>query len=202
MLNYETMSNKNLLKLALSENNEKILESITEYFGSLSGILINSGPEELENFGLPRHKIEQIKAYREIARRLYEAKVYKGVRITSPEVVYDLLKNKQMHQEVETFSVVLLDTKNQVIDIVEISKGTINQAIVHPRDVFKLAIRRNSARLILSHPHPSGDATPSSEDISVTKRLVDAGNIIGIKVVDHVIIGNGSYVSLKELGEI
>ena len=202
MLNYETMSNKNLLKLALTEDDDKMLESITTYFGSLSGILINSGPEELESLGIPRYKIEQIKAYREIARRLYEAKVHKGVRITSPEVVYDLLKNKQLHQEVETFSVVLLDTKNQVIDIVEISKGTINQAIVHPRDVFKLAIRRNCNSIVISHPHPSGDPTPSSEDISVTKRLVDAGDIIGIKVVDHVIIGNGSYVSLKELGEI
>jgi DNA repair protein RadC len=107
-----------------------------------------------------------------------------------------------MHQEVETFSVVLLDTKNQVIDIVEISRGTINQAIVHPRDVFKLAIRRNSNSIIVSHNHPSNCVEPSPEDISVTKRLVDAGNIIGIKVVDHVIIGNGSYVSLKELGEI
>jgi DNA repair protein RadC len=202
MLNYETMSNKNLLKLALTEDDDKMLESITTYFGSLSGILINSGPEELENFGLSRHQIEQIKAYREIARRLYEAKIYNGVRITSPEVVYDLLKNKQMHQEVETFSVVLLDTKNQVIDIVEISRGTINQAIVHPRDVFKLAIRRNSNSIIVSHNHPSNCVEPSPEDISVTKRLVDAGNIIGIKVVDHVIIGNGSYVSLKELGEI
>jgi len=202
MLNYETMSNKNLLKLALSENDDKILESITGYFGSLSGILINSGPEELESFGIPRHKIEQIKAYREIARRLYEAKVYQGSRITSPAVVYDLLKNKQLHQEVETFSVVLLDTKNQVIDIVEISRGTINQAIVHPRDVFKLAIRRNSNSIIVSHNHPSGDPKPSNEDISVTKRLIDSGNIIGIKLVDHVIIGNGSYVSLKESGEI
>lgn len=202
MLNYEIMSNKNLLKLALSENDDKILESITDYFGSLSGILINSGPEKLENFGLPRHKIEQIKAYREIARRLYEAKIYQGSRITSPEVVYDLLKNKQLHQEVETFSVVLLDTKNQVIDIVEISKGTINSCIVAPRDVFKVAIRRNSNSIIVSHNHPSGDPMPSKEDISVTKRLIDSGTIIGIKLVDHVIIGNGSYVSLKELGEI
>lgn len=202
MLNYQTMSNKNLLKLALSENDDKLLESITEYFGSLSGILIHSDPIELETFGLPKFKIEQLKAFREISRRLYEAKPYEGSRVTSPEVVYEVLKNRVMHKEVEVFIAVLLDTKNQIIDVVEISSGTLNCCVVHPRDVFKVAIRRNCNSIILSHNHPSGDPTPSAEDINITKRLIQAGEIIGIKVLDHIVVGNDTYVSLKEKGLI
>ena len=202
MLNYQTMSNKNLLKLALSENDDKMLESMTEYFGSLSGILIHSEPAELETFGLPKYKIEQLKAFREISRRLYEAKPYEGARVTSPEVVFDLLKNRSMHLEVEVFTAVLLDTKNQVKEVVEISSGTLNCCVVHPRDVFRVAIRRNCNSLIVSHNHPSGDPTPSSEDINITKRLVEAGNIIGIKVLDHIVIGKDSYCSLKNEGLI
>lgn len=202
MFNYQTMSNKNLLKLALSENDDKMLESMTDYFGSLSGILIHSEPAELETFGLPKFKIEQLKAFREISRRLYEAKPYEGARVTSPEVVFDILKNRSMHLEVEVFTAVLLDTKNQVKEVVEISSGTLNCCVVHPRDVFKAAIRRNCNSLIVSHNHPSGDPTPSSEDINITKRLVEAGNIIGIKVLDHIIIGNDTYTSLKEKGLI
>lgn len=202
MFNYQTMSNKNLLKLALSENDDKMLESMTEYFGSLSGILIHSEPAELETFGLPKYKIEQLKAFREISRRLYEAKPYEGARVTSPDVVFEILKNRFMHLEVEVFVAVLLDTKNQVKEVVEISTGTLNCCVVHPRDVFKVAIRRNCSSLIVSHPHPSGDPTPSSEDINITKRLIEAGNIIGIKVLDHIIIGNDSYTSLKEKGMI
>lgn len=202
MLNYQTLSNKNLLKLALSEDNDKLLESISEYFGSLSGILIHSDPSELETFGLPKYKIEQLKAFREISRRLYEAKPYEGVRVTSPDVVFDLLKNRLMHYEVEVFLVVLLDTKNQVVDIVEISSGTLNCCVVHPRDVFKVAIRRNSNSCLVVHNHPSSSTTPSSEDISITKRLVEAGNIIGIKVLDHIVIGKDNYCSLKDKGLI
>ena len=202
MLNYQSMSNKNLLKLALSENDDKMLESMNEYFGSLSGILIHSEPTELEGFGLPKYKIEQLKAFREISRRLYEAKPYEGVKVTSPEIVFDILKNKYMHLEVEVFTVVLLDTKNQVIDVVEISSGTLNCCIVHPRDVFKVAIRKNANATIICHNHPSGDPTPSAEDINITKRLIQAGEIVGIKVLDHVVVGNSSFISLKEKGLI
>lgn len=200
MLNFQSMSNKNLLKLALSENDDKMLESMNEYFGSLSGILIHSEPTELEGFGLPKYKIEQLKAFREISRRLYEAKPYEGVKITSPEIVFDILKNKYMHLEVEVFTVVLLDTKNQVIDIVEISSGTLNCCVVHPRDVFKVAIRRNSNSILVCHNHPSGNPTPSAEDINITKRLIQAGEIIGIKVLDHIVIGKDTFASLKEGG--
>ena len=96
----------------------------------------------------------------------------------------------------DSFRIMLLDTKNQIIVTEEISVGTLNASIVHPRDVFKAAIKRNSNSMILVHNHPSGDPAPSNEDINITNRLVDAGNLIGIKVLDHIIIGAVSYTHL------
>lgn len=102
--------------------------------------------------------------------------------------------------EKEHFKAILLNTKNHVISIEDISIGSLNSSIVHPREVFKPAIKRSSASVILVHNHPSGDPTPSREDIEVTSRLVNAGNVLGIAVLDHVIIGNNSILSLKEQG--
>lgn len=200
MYKYQTMSNKNLLKLALRESDEGLLDTLTSYYGSLTGIVIKSLPDELESFGIDKDRIEQLEAYREISRRLYEVKSLEDIRITSPSILFDILRNKQLHEEVEAFTVIPLDTKNRVLDIIEISKGTLNCCVVHPRDVFKVAIRRNANSIIVSHNHPSGDPTPSGEDISITKRLVEAGDIIGIKVLDHIIIGNETFTSLKDKG--
>lgn len=103
----------------------------------------------------------------------------------------------------EHFVVICLDTKNNVNALNTVSVGTLNSSLVHPREVFKAAILANSNAIILIHNHPSGDPTPSREDLEITKRLVEAGNILGIEVMDHVVIGdNGKYVSLKERGDI
>ncbi len=93
----------------------------------------------------------------------------------------------------------ILDTKNQIISIENISIGNLNASIVHPpREVFNIAIRKSANAVILVHNHPSGDPTPSTEDINITHRLIDAGNIIGIKVLDHIIIGDNKYISFKQ----
>ena len=102
--------------------------------------------------------------------------------------------------EKEHFKTILLNIKNHVISIEDISIGSLNSSIVHPREVFKPAIRRSSASILLVHNHPSGDPTPSREDIEVTARLVEAGKILGINVLDHVIIGSNAIISLKEKG--
>ncbi len=102
----------------------------------------------------------------------------------------------------EIFLVVLLDIKSQVIKVEEISKGGLAKSIVHPREVFKTAIRASAAGIILGHNHPSGNTTASSEDINITNKLIEAGNIIGIKVIDHLIIGDNSYLSMREEGLI
>jgi DNA repair protein RadC len=99
----------------------------------------------------------------------------------------------------EHFRVVLLNTKNQVLAVETISVGGLSSSLVHPREVFKRAIQRSAAALILVHNHPSGDPTPSSEDLEVTKRLQEAGKILGIEVLDHIIIGDHQFISLKEM---
>ena len=98
----------------------------------------------------------------------------------------------------EYFRIAILDTKNQIQCIENISVGTLNASIVHPRDVFKIAIKRNANSIILIHNHPSGDTTPSNEDISITNRLIECGNLVGIKVLDHIIIGDNKFLSFKE----
>ncbi|MDO9573706.1 MAG: DNA repair protein RadC, partial [Candidatus Contubernalis sp.] len=102
----------------------------------------------------------------------------------------------------EYFKVILLNTKNQIISTELISIGSLNSSIVHPREIFSVAVKKVSAAVILVHNHPSGDPTPSREDIEVTKRIVQAGEIIGISVLDHMIIGEGRYYSFREGGLI
>jgi DNA repair protein RadC len=102
----------------------------------------------------------------------------------------------------EHFRVILLNTKNRVLGVETVSIGSLNSSLVHPREVFKSAVQRSAAGVILVHNHPSGDPTPSSEDIEITRRLSDAGRVIGIEVLDHIIIGDHLFVSFKEKGLI
>jgi DNA repair protein RadC len=104
------------------------------------------------------------------------------------------------HHKKEIFKIILLNTKSQVIKCFNISVGSLNSSIVHPREVFSEAVKVSCSAVIFAHNHPSGDPEPSREDIETTKRLVNAGDILGIKVFDHIIIGDNSYISLKEKG--
>ena len=103
---------------------------------------------------------------------------------------------------VETAQMLALDTKNKVIGIFSLSIGSLNASIIHPRDVFQRAILSNAASVILVHNHPSGDPTPSPEDMELTRKLVEAGKMLDITVLDHVIVGEGAYISMKEHGNI
>lgn len=123
-----------------------------------------------------------------------------NVLCTTPQMAYEAFKDSAKLAQ-ETFSILTLNTKTKIIHERLVSIGTLNSSIVHPRDVFKPAIMDNAAAVILSHNHPSGDPTPSPEDIKVTKQLISAGEIMGIKVLDHVIIGdNERFLSLRESG--
>ncbi|WP_108668938.1 JAB domain-containing protein [Peribacillus acanthi] len=126
--------------------------------------------------------------------------LYKKRRVTSPEDAYHLMKELLVDCDRERFVVVCLDTKNQPTDINICHVGSLNASIVHPREVMKAAILANSASIILFHNHPSQDPTPSNEDLEVTKRLAEAGEIIGIDVLDHLIVCEEKFVSLKEKG--
>lgn len=122
--------------------------------------------------------------------------------IKTPDDVSAIMQTVcECHAE-EHFYCLLLNTKNKVNGINEVSVGSLNATIVHPREIFKAAILSNAAAVILCHNHPSGDPTPSPEDISITRKIIEAGKLLDIPVLDHVIIGDGKYVSMKEKGII
>ena len=152
--------------------------------------------------GIKESKAAQIAACFEIARRLESFNDEDKQKINSPEDVYRRIYPKMREQKKELFIELCLDTKNQVIKEETISVGSLNANIVHPREVFKLALAESAAHIIVAHNHPSGDPTPSREDIEITKKLVDTGTIMGITLLDHVIIGDGRHFSMKEAGHI
>jgi DNA repair protein RadC len=158
------------------------------------------GEEEISS--KPRSiKFKQIKAVYETLTVKEEITDYlkTGTRFSAPQQVYDTF-SFLMKETKEMFLTLHLDGKNRIIAMDTVSVGSLNQSIVHPREVFKTACLSNAAALILIHQHPSGDPTPSSEDISITRRLKEAGELMGIRVLDHIIIGDGEYCSFVEKG--
>ena len=137
---------------------------------------------------------------RMVKERSVNYEVIEGKKMSDPSKVHSLLDEVYEMGSLpeEIFVILCLDTKNQVVGTFQVSSGSINASIVHPREVFKRAILCNSNGIILAHNHPSGDTTPSTEDINITKRLVEAGNLLGIKVLDHIIVGHTRYLSFKE----
>jgi len=152
--------------------------------------------------GIKESKATQISACFEIARRLESFNSVEKPKISSPEDVYRRLFPRMRELKKEMFIELCLDTKNQILKEEVISVGSLNTNVVHPREVFKLALAESAAHIIVAHNHPSGDPTPSREDIEITKKLVETGNIMGITVLDHVIIGDGRHFSMKEAGHI
>ncbi|WBX81507.1 DNA repair protein RadC [Virgibacillus salarius] len=128
--------------------------------------------------------------------------LYKKRSIRSPEDGYDLVKSFLEDKDRENFIVVALDTKNQPVSINVCHIGSLNASLVSPREIMKTAILSSAASIIVAHNHPSGDTQESREDIEVTKRLTEAGKLMGIELLDHLIIGDGKYASLKEKGYI
>ncbi len=158
---------------------------------------------ELKKFhGISDAKAAQILAVTELSKRISALQAEERIKITSPQDVSMLLMEEMRYLKKEYFKIILLDTKNKIIEVVNISVGNLNSSIVHPREVFIEAIKRSSASMILVHNHPSGEVKPSKEDINITKRLTESGKILGIEILDHIIIGDGVYTSFKEQGII
>jgi len=150
--------------------------------------------------GMGLAKAAGIKAAFALAARFQARKLENLDRFTSPRQVFDYFHHELRDSRKEYFLVLLLDGKNRIIRRVQISEGSLNQSIVHPREVFNPAVRESAAALLLVHNHPTGDPAPSSEDIAITRRLKEAGELMGIKVLDHIIIGDGEYLSFVERG--
>ena len=141
-----------------------------------------------------------LKAAFELGERMHSGSIESQIKITSPQDVATFLMGEMQHLTQEIFVALFLNSKIIEIKKQTIFKGTLTSAIVHPRELFNAAIQWASNAIIVVHNHPSGDATPSDEDIQTTKRLIQCGEILGIDIIDHIIIGNGSYVSLVEEG--
>lgn len=199
------LSDSELLAILLKTGTKKknalhLAESILMRFGDIVAVSTISPKQLLQINGIGYAKAAQISAAFELGRRISTRKVYKIGSIKCPEDVWELLGHSMRLLDKEFFKAIFLNTKHNILNICDISVGSLNASIVHPREVFKEAIKNNSNDIIIVHNHPSGNPSPSNEDIELTKRLIQAGNIIGIEVIDHIIIGANGFVSLKEKG--
>ncbi len=197
------LSNSELLAVILrtgkkGENVVEMAEKILRKFGTEN--LPNINFDELKKYpGLGATKTCEILACFELGKRLLKGK--KSVLILSPKEVWEELKDIRDNKK-EHFIIFYLDSRNQEIKREIISIGLLNANLVHPREVFEPAIRNLAAQIIVSHNHPSGDLEPSDEDLIITKRLVEAGKILGIEVIDHIIVAKDGFLSFKEKGLI
>ena len=148
--------------------------------------------------GIGRKKELAVLAVKELARRLMKEDAKEVKTIQDPEDVARYARHHFWQEQKEHFAILLLNTKNHILGLKDISIGNLSSSVVHPREVFETAILHHSAAIILLHNHPSGDPTPSKEDIAVTHRLMKASNIMDIPILDHIILGNGRFVSMKE----
>lgn len=203
-LGAQELSNAELLAIILAtgvqgESALSLANRLLTRFGDLRGLLELSTDELQTEPGIGVAKACQLVAISEFAVRIAESRLHEAV-IRQPGDLAALLMPYFRQLAHEEFVVILLDTKNKVISKRTVFRGSLNASIVHPREVFKYAIRHSAAALLVAHNHPSGDPTPSREDIDVTRRLVEAGKIIGIEILDHVVFGDGRTISMKEKG--
>lgn len=201
----QALGNSELLAILLrtgshDESALRLAERLLEQQEGLAG-LGAATKENLEQIrGIGEAKALTLIAAMELGRRIACLAPLERVVIRTPDDVAGLLMPRFRYEAKEHFLIVLLSTKNHVLKTPVISVGSLNASIVHPREVFREAINASAASIILVHNHPSGDASPSREDIELTRKLAQAGKILDIPVLDHVVLGDGNYISLKEKG--
>jgi len=202
-LGSEALSAQEILALILGRGikGESVMvtsQKLLSRFGNLKGVANASLEELTQTRGIGPAKAAQIKAALELSKRL-EADVGEKPRpvLKSPKDVVAVVKSQLKGKKKEHFLVICLDTRNRFINCKPVSIGSLDTSIVHPREVFKEAVSSSAASVIFVHNHPSGDPEPSKEDVELTKRLAKAGEIIGIDVLDHIIVCDKSYLSLK-----
>lgn len=182
------------------ENVLRMSERLLSSFGGIAGLARANFEELCASYGMGEAKATQIKAALELGRRLLAAAPEERPQVRVPADVANMLMLEMSLLEQEHLRGVLLDTKHYVIRVAQIYVGSLNAAAVRVGEVFREAIRSNSASLVIAHNHPSGDPTPSPEDVRVTELLVEAGKLLDIEVIDHIIIGRNRFVSMKERG--
>jgi DNA repair protein RadC len=201
----EALSTAELIAILLrtGSQGENVLSLATRLqieFGGLGGLTRASFNELATVRGMGHAKAAQLKAGLEMGRRLLIAAPDERPQIGSPADAANLLMLEMGYLEQEHLRALLLDTKNRVLASPTVYKGNVNTSVIRIAEIFREAIRHNSTALIIAHNHPSGDPTPSPEDVRITRQIVEAGNLLSIEVLDHLVIGQGRYVSLKERG--
>ena len=186
--------NQRVIDLAVN-----ILNYSTAYTG-LKGLNYLTMKELTGIKGVGRVKAIELMCLTEITKRMSKEVHYEALKLVTPQSVADYYMQDMRHLTREQVKLILMDSKNKIIKDMIISEGTVNTSIMPTREVFVHAIKYEAVNIILLHNHPSGDPTPSTEDIRVSKRLQEAGNLIGITLMDHIIIGDNRYISLKEQG--
>ena len=207
----EALSAQELLALVLGRGvgGESVMmtaQKLLARFGSLQGVLQGSLEDLQDVKGIGLAKAAQIKACMEIARRrdehaaesLQETTRHKQKLVVSPHTVFKLVNSKIRNYAKEHFLVLSFDIRNKLLGIDTVAIGTLTASLVHPRETFDAAIRRHASHIIVAHNHPSDDVEPSQEDIETTRRLTQAGKILGIELVDHIIVSPIGFLSLKE----
>ena len=204
-LGSSSLSSAEILAIILRTGTDKetSLELAQKVLAQNGGLhyLAEASVEELGKIrGIGPAKGAQIKAAIELGRRLVASEAVDRPTIKSPDDVVNLVAEEMRYLDREHFKTVLLNTKNHVLELYLVSVGSLNASLVHPRELFKRAVVKSAAGIILVHNHPSGDPEPSAEDKEITMRIIEAGEIIGIDVLDHIVIGDGKYVSLRQRG--
>ena len=202
----EALSAQEILALILGRgiSGESVMvtaQRLLSQFGDLKNMAVASVEELSKVKGIGLAKASQIKAAFELARRM-DDHVRGGDKplVKTPEEVASVVKSRLRGKMKEYFLVLSLDTRSQLIKVSEVSVGSLDTSVVHPREVFKEAISASASSVILVHNHPSGDPQPSEDDVMLTRRLVQAGQLVGIGVLDHVVMGEERFVSLKREG--
>ncbi|THF73864.1 RadC family protein [Cohnella fermenti] len=200
MNNARKQTYKDLLANTLREDaNGYLIGELTTRYPN-PGALIDVTEQELMSIkGIGTSKAKQIIAAVQLVKE-FAAPLPEPTVVRTPNDVFSIMASELRYSPKELFVCLFLNTKNHIIAKDVISIGTLSNAIVHPREVFRAAIKRNSASIICCHNHPSGNPEPSSEDVQITKRLVSVGELIGIDVLDHIIIGGHRYISMREKG--
>ena len=150
--------------------------------------------------GIGKVKSIQILCLSELAKRLSKAEAQSGLNFSAPETIAQYYMEAMRHKKKEEMKLLLLNSKTKLIGESELSLGTVNTTLVSPREVFVEALRRNAVAVILLHNHPSGDPTPSKQDVLITRRVTEAGRLIGVELLDHIIIGDNCFISLRDKG--
>ena len=199
------LSNPELLAILLrvgvpGENAVEVAQRLLKQYQGLSGLHRASFDDLCDQHGIGEAKAAQIQAALELGHRMKKLEGDEKATINCPKDAAELVEHEMSGLEQEHLRVILLDTRNHVLEIVEVYKGSVNSSQVHVGELFKAAIRRNASAVIVAHNHPSGDPTPSPDDVAVTRAIIQAGKLLDVDVLDHMIIGHGRWVSMKERG--